>query len=193
MGLAEGIYVDTIVVSAVGALGTPTAIIDTLVMTSPPLGLDPTEGRGSAGAGTLLAISDSARVLLAGAGAETATWTATVTDSPWLTLTTSSGTGPGILRWSRDPTGLRSGIHVGTITVTSSTGAQATMTDIFTLTAPVVSMDCALDHLIASPCLNELQLRFLDLEGNGDGVYNLGDFLAMLSREGAGEGPEGRP
>ncbi len=189
--LAEGIYVDTIVVSALGALGTPTAIIDTFVMAAPLVGLDPTVRSGFATAGSLEAIPDSVRGRLNGDGAGTAQWTATVPGASWLTLTTAGGTGPGILRWVRDPTGLGVGSHVDTITVESSTGGSARMVDIFSLGAPFIPFQCPSGHLLGSPCLSDLQLRFLDLEGNGDGVFNLGDFLAHLERTRVTEGPAG--
>jgi photosystem II stability/assembly factor-like uncharacterized protein len=190
--LAQGTYVDTIVVSSLGALGTPGTIIDSLVMITPLLGLDPTSRQRSAVAGTLDPIPDSARVLLSGVGADTARWNATVSGSSWLSLTAASGTGTGILRWFRDPTGLGVGTHRDTITVEASTGGFARMIDTFTLTAPWVPLQCAVDHLMGAPCLFDLQLRFLDLAGNRDTVYNLGDFLAHLARESVGEGPEGR-
>ncbi|MEE8385083.1 MAG: hypothetical protein V3S01_04125, partial [Dehalococcoidia bacterium] len=192
-GLAEGTYVDTIFVSATGVPGAPAAIIDSLVMIQPLLGLDPTAGSGSAVSGTLLPIPDSALVLLAGAGADTATWNSTASGAPWLTLTTEGGTGSGILRWYRDPRALRDGIHIATITVESSTGGLASFTDQLTLTAPPVPIQCAASHLLGSACLSNLQLRYLDVAGNGDTVYNLGDFLAQIAREGVGEGPGGRP
>lgn len=186
--LAEGVYVDTIRVASVGAEGTPTLIVDSLIMDSPPVGLDPAVRSGSAVSGEVEAYPDSARVLLSGEGVEAAQWTASA-GSSWVSLTSATGTGPGMLRWTRDPTGLGVGTFVDTITVESSNGGQARLIDTFTLTEPFVPSDCAAEHLLGVPCLADLQLRFLDIEGNNDGVYNLGDFLAQLARKGGGEGP----
>ena len=127
---------------------------------------------------------DSARVLLSGAGGASQ-WTASTT-SPWLALTHATGTGTGVVRWTRHPTGLGLGTYVDTINVESTNGGQARLIDIFTLTEPFVPANCVVQHLLGAPCLAELQLRFLDIEGNDDGVFNLGDFLAQLAREGGG-------
>jgi photosystem II stability/assembly factor-like uncharacterized protein len=191
-GLEEGVYVDTIRVASIGAEGTPTLIVDSLVMDTPPVGLDPTVRSWSTVSGELEAIPDSARVLLSGAGAGAAQWTAS-NGSSWLTLTTASGTGSSMLRWTRDPSGLGPGTLVDTITVESSNGGQAHLIDAFTLTEPFIPSNCPVDHLLGSPCLSDLQLRFLDIEGNADGIYNLGDFLAQLAREGGGQRPNGVP
>ena len=51
-------------------------------------------------------------------------WTA-ATATPWLTLTTTSGTTPGLLRASVNIAGLAAGMHTGTITVSSPTTAFA--------------------------------------------------------------------
>ncbi|MBT8397372.1 MAG: hypothetical protein HKO65_12900 [Gemmatimonadetes bacterium] len=189
-GLEEGVHVDTILVSSVGADGTPTSIVDSLIMNSPPVGLDPTVRGGNALAGSIELVHDSARVLIAGDGGDQ--WTA-VSDSPWLTFTAGNGSGDGVLRWTRNPSGLTLGTYSGTITVESTNGGQAVLTDTFTLTAPAVQTECAADQLLGTPCLDDLQQRFLDLQGNGDGVYNLGDFLAQLVRDSAAKGSGGGP
>jgi photosystem II stability/assembly factor-like uncharacterized protein len=184
-GLEEGVYVDTIRVTSVGAEGTPTLIVDTLIMDAPLVGLDPTTRGASAMSGEVQPYPDSARVLLSGAGAETAQWAASA-GSSWLTLITGSGSGPGWLRWTRDPTGLPLGTFADTIKVESTNGGQAQLIDTFTLTEPFLPANCVVQHLLSAPCLGDLQIRFLDIMGNGDGVYNLGDFLAHLAREGGG-------
>jgi hypothetical protein len=50
-----------------------------------------------------------------------------------------------------------------------------------------------MDHILGKPCLSNLQVRYLDLEGNDDGTFNLGDFLAELARSKAGENPIAGP
>jgi hypothetical protein len=64
-------------------------------------------------------------------------WTATKRRA-WTTLTTSSGTGSGRVRWSRDASGLAVGTYVDTITVTASgaTGSPAILVDTLRVTAP---------------------------------------------------------
>lgn len=63
-------------------------------------------------------------VMLREASRRTEAWTA-ATATPWLTLTTSSGTTPGLLRASVNIAGLAAGMHTGTITVSSPTAAFA--------------------------------------------------------------------
>jgi hypothetical protein len=184
--LAEGVYVDTITVASLGADGTPTLIVDSLVMAALPVGLDPNVRTGYAVSGEIDVYPDSARVLLSGAGAGTAQWTATAGAS-WLTLTNGSGTGPGVLRWDRNPSGLGLGTYVDTIRVESSNGGQAWLIDNFSLSEPFIPSGCPVQQLLGgTPCLADLQERFLDIAGNGDGVFNLGDFLAELDRRGGG-------
>jgi len=190
-GLGEGTYVDTLAVSTRGASGTPASIVDTMVLVPPPLALEPDFRSGSTWAGSLDPLPDSARIVLGGAGAGTAQWSAVVSPTSWISLTTASGTGPGMLRWERNPTGLRLGVHQDTITVTSTNQGLRRLVDVLTLVAPQVPTVCAVDHLFGTPCLSELQLRFLDLEGNRDSAYNLGDFLAQLARANQGGTPEG--
>jgi hypothetical protein len=190
-GVPEGTFVDTISVSALGALGTPFSVVDTLIMISPPVGLDPTEGVYTGFIGAPEPVPDSARVITGGDGGATAQWTASVGPDSWLNLITSGGTGTGVLRWARDPGTLLQGTYVDTITVESSNGGLAHFVDTFILRPPFLSTDCAATHLMGGTCLNPTQLGYLDLAGNGDGVFNLGDFLAELARKKAGGDPGG--
>ena len=45
-----------------------------------------------------------------------------------------------------------------------------------------MTRDCAANHIFGSSCLDSGQMRWLDLIGNRDGQYNLGDLLSFLAR-----------
>lgn len=135
-------------------------------------------------AGSTGAWDDSARVAVGGTGADTATWIARSV-APWLTLSDSIGAGNGVVRWRADLGSLRVGVYRDTVRVDLSAGAAAdTVTVTLVLTAPAVALTDAVDHLLGIARLSEIQRRYLDQEGNGDGAYNLGDLLAWLDRTG---------
>jgi hypothetical protein len=138
---------------------------------------------------------DSAAVVLSGADAGMAGWTAAHGAGSWLTVSTPGGTGSGSVPWVRDPTGLAPGWYVDTITVSvpGAAGSPGLVIDSLVALAPDVSAGCAVQHLLGTACLDDAQSRFLDLVGNRDGTYNLGDLLAHLARSGAGTGMGGRP
>jgi len=178
--LAVGTYVDTIrVTTSQGGLA---QLYDTLEVLPPPIVLEPASRRDTAEAGSVAAVSDSVAVTLQGPGSGTVTWTATHGAHAWLSLTTAGGTGNGVARWSRDPTGLLPGAYVDTIRVTTSLADTALVVDTFVLLAPAVTAICAADDLLAPGCLTEVQRRYLDLTGNADGTYNLGDLVALRKR-----------
>ena len=184
-GLTAGAYVDTIVVTSTNAGGSPAMIVDTLlVQTAPMLALDPTSRAGITIAGATTAIADSASVNLTGFGSAAIAWTATHGGASWLTITTANGTGAGMVRWSRDPSGLSAGgTFVDTITVTAAvaSGSPATVIDTI-LVAEQIALSDAAQHLLLGGVLSALQEAFLDASGNADGAYNLGDVLAWLDR-----------
>ena len=132
-GLALGTYVDTVTVTSAGAAGSPATIVDTLIVDQAlVLTLDPTTLSDTTTGGSTTATSDSVSVTLTGLGSSTAAWTASKSGSTdWLTLTTASGTGSGMVRWTRDPTGLPLGKFVATLTVTAvgATGSPAEIKD----------------------------------------------------------------
>ena len=142
-GLAVGTYVDTITVTAPAAVGSPIMVFDTLRITAPvvpivlavvPASHNVALQQGSAPAG------DNATVVLTGTNAAATTWSATKRKS-WTTLTTASGTGTGLVAWSRDPAGLAVGTYVDTITVTApgaASGSPARIIDTLRITAASV-------------------------------------------------------
>lgn len=101
--------------------------------TSLPLTLTLSESRRAVSfrEDSLQATTDSVTVAITGANAGTTGWVATHGGGSWLTLTSASGTGSGVVRWARDTTGLIGGTYVDTITVTLQTpgGAAARLVD----------------------------------------------------------------
>lgn len=183
-GLTAGTYVDTIVVTSTDAGGSPAMIVDTLLVeTALALALDPTSRADTTIAGGTTAIADSASVNLTGFGSATIAWTATHGGASWFTITTANGTGGGMVRWSRDPSGLSAGTFVDTITVTAAgaSGSPATVIDTLAVVTQIALND-AVQHLLLGSVLSALQEAFLDANGNADGAYNLGDVLAWLDR-----------
>ena len=176
-GLTVGTYVDTVTVTVAGAIDSPALVVDTFMVLG--FAIDPPTRQHSLRAGSITAEPDSADVTRV---SDTTSWTATHGSATWLTITTASGTGSGKLRWTRDPTDLRVAVYVDTIAVTNSVGETALMIDTLLIEAPDVVPKCGAIQLFGKTCLNVVQQRYLDLEGNGDGSYNLGDFVALLRR-----------
>ena len=143
-GLAVGTYVDTITVTAAGAGGSPTSVIDTLRITAAPvplvLAVSPASRNVSAQQGGAAA-SDNASVTLTGTNSSTTSWTATKKKS-WTTLTTASGTGTGTVAWSRSTAGLAVGTYVDTITVAAAGagGSPTSVIDTLRITAAPVPL-----------------------------------------------------
>ena len=187
-GLAGGTYVDTIVVTAAGALDSPWLLLDSLVVQSayPALALAPSLAAKTGVSGNSDLIHDSVQVVLDGGNDLTTTWTATHGSATWLTLGTTTGTGSGSITWTRTARDLKPGTYTDTIRVITAKADTARLVDRFTVNAPVVGATCAAQHLLGSACLDDTQLRYLDLVGNADGTYNLGDFLAHLVSGGGG-------
>ena len=114
----------------------------------------------------------------------TVTWTSSHGGASWVSLTTTSGQGTGTISWTKSAENLRDGIFVDTITVLGADAAPVRLVDTLVVIAPVVVRSCVVNHMLGAPCLDAAQMKWLDLAGNRDGVYNLGDLLAYLSRPG---------
>jgi hypothetical protein len=56
--------------------------------------------------------------------------------------------------------------------------------DTLVVTPPVVVVTSAAEELLGTPSLTTAEKQSLDALGNRDGIYNLGDFLALLDRTG---------
>ena len=77
-----------------------------------------------------------------------------------------------------------------TITVTVQDSISAQVIDTLRMAAPPVNTDLAAAELFGREVLSDLEKRYLDLDGNQDGVYNLGDFIALLDRLGIVPSPK---
>ena len=147
-GLAVGVYLDTITVTAAGAAGSPGVVYDTLRVTAAPVPLliavSPTSRNVAMQQGSS-PTSDQALVSQSGDGHGSSTWTATKRQS-WTTLTAATGTGGGAtLSWSRNATGLAVGTYVDTITVTApnASGTANVLYDTLRVTAAPVPVTLA--------------------------------------------------
>jgi subtilisin len=185
--LAAGTYVDTITVTVVGAVGSPGRIIDSLVVT-PAKGGKPqrnsrtTSNGTSVGEGESLH-SDSVYVDVA-AGTD---WQAT-TAAGWVRFLNSTGSGPGYLRWQRDLVGMSFGVSADSILVRSGSGdtreVELVVTETIVTGADQIAASVAAGALFGAQGLSALQGRMLDLLGNANGRYDVGDLLAHLDRTG---------
>jgi hypothetical protein len=185
--LPAAIYVDTIVITANGVVGSPSTIIDTLIVRA-ALTANPAR-RDTLTSATADVRSSSVQMTIAGDPGNTINWTATHTSAAtWLTLTSTSGRGSGTITWAKTASNLRDGIFIDTITVTAPNAITLRVVDTLTVVAPVVARSCVVNHLLGTPCLDATQLKWLDLAGNHDGSYNLGDLLSYLARPAAGAG-----
>ena len=102
-GLAAGTYVDTLTISSAGVTGSPTTVYDTLRITAAPVPVVIAASPGAQAATAQLgqaAAAGQAIVTLTGTNAATTSWTAT-RKSGWLTLTSASGLGNGVVTWTR--------------------------------------------------------------------------------------------
>jgi M6 family metalloprotease-like protein len=131
---------------------------------------------------------DSVALQVFGAGASSADWTVThLAGAGWNTVLTPSGQGSATIRWVSNPTGLALGTYVDTLTilVPGTLARDSLLVDSLVVYEPVVSVACASSTLLATgSCLGQVERHYLDLNGNRDGVYNLGDLLAWLDRKG---------
>jgi M6 family metalloprotease-like protein len=146
------------------------------------LDIDPTSHVDTVEAGLTTPLEAHAAVTPVGDNAATTSWTASHNGPSWLTLTTDQGVGTGLLSWSRDPSQLRVGTYVETITVSADNGLTEDVTDSLVVQAPVIDSDSPIAELFGTSRLTESQKRYMDLEGNQDGVYNLGDRCSPVRR-----------
>jgi hypothetical protein len=155
--LPVGTYVDTITVTAVGVVGPPIVVFDTVKVTGvaappppppPPAGqvtLSVTPGarrvsivQGSAAPG------DSVQVTLSGTNADATNWWV-VKRQAWLTVVSATGTGSTSIRWTRNASGLVPGTYVDTLTVSTAVTSSITVFDTLVVTATVVPVTVAVN------------------------------------------------
>ena len=193
-GLDVGVYVDTVVVEAEYASGSPAMVMDTFAV-KPPLGVSgPRNAAGYGIAGWSLAHRDSLESGLFGFEAESARWTAASQGSAWLTLERSAGAYGEAVVWTRASGALAAGLYVDTITVQveGRPGRSGMIVNQFNAVEGMRVEDAAL-HLLGVERLEAVQARFLDWFGNRDGTFNAGDVLRWLDHCAAGQAGSGCP
>jgi photosystem II stability/assembly factor-like uncharacterized protein len=189
-GLTVGVHVDTIAVTSDGAIGSPALVVDSLVIL-PLLALNPSSARDTVTSGSTTVSTVTRQLTIGGDPTGTVDWTVRHGVASWITIVTPSGRGNGPVSWTRSAANLRDGLYIDTITVTAG-GARIALVDSLVVTAPTVTRACAAGHLFGASCLDAVQLKWLDLAGNRDGQYNLGDLVAFLSRGGVSAAPARR-
>jgi hypothetical protein len=182
--LLAGTFVDTIVVTAIGATGSPAFIVDSLVV-QPVLSVSGVK-RDTLTSGSAAIKSTIANLVIVGDPGNTISWTASHGGAAWLSLTTQSGSGAAAIQWTKTASNLRDGIFIDTITVSAPGTTPIRIVDTLTVIAPPTTRTCVVNHLLGAPCLDATQLKWLDLAGNRDGAFNLGDLLSYLARPPAG-------
>ena len=194
-GLKEGVYQDTINV-AVASAGLPAtglsaagdasvASVPVTLEVRPLLVLDdPSRGPAASVTGVKDASESSVEVIINGAGSANNQWLARITSQgTGLELVAAAGRSGDRLAWRRSPGGLPAARYVDTIRVVLE-GSDATplvLVDTFSVAADL-SADAAAAALTSGGAITARQELALDQLGNGDGVYNLGDFLSWLDR-----------
>jgi subtilisin len=183
-GLAAGTYVDTITVVTPNALGSPSSVIDTLVVTAQK---GKRVGRTTS-AGNSINDGAAPRIDSAYVDVEVGTPWAAITSAPWVTLVTGNGDGPGYLRWQRNLDVVSYGISVDSIVVLRGSvedgDVELVVTETVMSGADQVPALVAASALFGTAELTALQREMLDLLGNANGRYDVGDLLAYLDRTG---------
>jgi hypothetical protein len=138
----------------------------------------------SSGAAGIVAIAEDSAVVADSNGTGSDSWIAT-TGAPWLRLTRSQGAVNTAVIWQRLPIAMPVGLHVDTVHVQlqSDSSIQAVFVDsLDVLTVAMPQPDAAVSDLFSHNLLTPDQRTVLDRLGNGNGSYDLGDFLAWVDR-----------
>ena len=191
-GLAVGLYVDTVVVEAGYAEGSPAEFVDTFAVQDPLDIEEMRETRGFGVVGWSVAPSDSAFSGLFGFGEDSAVWTAEVSGSGHLAIEREEGGYHENVVWRRETKDLAVGLHEDTITirVNDHPDLVGVIVDRIEVVEPIKVEDGVL-HLLGAGRLGSGQAGFLDWFGNRDGTFNAGDALRWIdhcSGGGAGSG-----
>jgi hypothetical protein len=139
-----------------------------------------------AGASTLI-LPDADSALVQGAIPDSLAaggWTASVS-SARLALTTSSGDLSTPVRWSRPGQALDPGLYVDTVNVSLQRAPTVVAQFVDSIEVVMVSApppDGAVSDLFDHSSLTDDQRLALDRQGNNNGQYDLGDFLAWVNR-----------
>jgi Viral BACON domain len=149
-GLAAGTYTGSVSVTGTGASNSPVSLPVTLnvttATTNPTINLTPSSlsftyavGGTAPGSKTLSLASSTGSPL---------SYTAAASGGSWLSLGSTSGSTPGSVSVSVNPTGMAAGTYNGTITVTSGGASNSPQSVPVTLT---VTSGTSSGHLTASP------------------------------------------
>ncbi|MDE2806334.1 MAG: hypothetical protein OXN18_14430 [Gemmatimonadota bacterium] len=184
--LPEGIHVDSLVVVAPLATGSPATLMYSLSV-EPPLSLPALRLTSAYGvSGWSFVTLDSLPSGLTRFGAASAAWTAS-SGSEWLTLEQTAGDSEIPVVWSRSSEALDPGMHEDTIVirVPGRPYLVGLIVDRLEVVAPLTVEEAA-HHLLGEERLQPGQERFLDWFGNHDGTLNAGDVLRWLDHCAAG-------
>jgi len=131
--MTSGTYNATITVSASGANNSPQPVGVTLVLSSPTLGVTPSSVtfNGFQGQGNPSPVA----LTISNLGTGTLNWSASVSaNTPWLTLSSYSGTAPSSTNVQASISGLGAGTYTGSITITAPGALSSPQTIPVTLT-----------------------------------------------------------
>ncbi|MDX2260965.1 MAG: S8 family peptidase [Gemmatimonadales bacterium] len=187
--LAAGTYVDTITVTAGSLTG---RIVDSIVVTpatTSPIAVKPKGKRAryltQAGSASSVDISrDSALVEGTVVAGESSTWIASATGSR-IVVETPTGQINQYVRWERRPVGTGPAVYIDTIRVqlTRALDLEAIFVDTLEVVAvQLPEVGIAVEELVRGGRLSEDQRLLFDRDGNRNGIFDLGDFLAWVDR-----------
>ncbi|MBK7595126.1 MAG: S8 family serine peptidase [Gemmatimonadetes bacterium] len=188
--LTAGTYVDTITVTA----GAATArLIDTVVVTTPttatilllPKGKKSRYLTQAGRANAFASTRDSALVEGEVVEGQSDQWTAVI-GGTGLTVLSPVGRLGEYVYWERRSAASNAGLYVDTVRVqlVGSAGLEATFVDsLEVVTVEVPAVGLAVDELVRGGQLNNDQRLLFDSEGNRNGYFDLGDFLAWVDRD----------
>jgi hypothetical protein len=123
VGLAAGVYADSVSVSAPGATNTPLKFAVALTLSAPQPTIKLTPSSFSFQAQQNGANPPGKTLNITNIGLVTLNWTASI-DSAWLTLSSYSGTAPSSVTVSVNSTGLPTGVYVDSIRVSDPTATN---------------------------------------------------------------------
>jgi hypothetical protein len=139
-GLAAGLYADTVIVIAAGALGSPDTTIVTFVIQQPPvLAVSPAAINRAANANSGVTFNDTLGISNSGTGA--LAWTA-IADSTWVILDKTSGSAPDKLPLRIVPGSRLAGTYTTRVVISSvppgAMGSPDTTLVTLTVSQPVL-------------------------------------------------------
>jgi hypothetical protein len=174
VGMSDGTYSDTVIVSAPGANNTPQKFSVTLTLAIPPptIKLTPNSFHFQAQQNSTNPPGQTLSITNIDLG--TLNWSAT-NNSTWLTLSSYSGTAPSSVTLNVDCTGLPAGAYVDSIRISDPTATNSPQYAVVTFEIfsefPVILPSPASIYAVASGTENPYT-RTLLIQNNGGGVMN---------------------